>query len=204
MRDASKHQAALLTCCNEIANATSNKTTNKGCCENNFKEKILEQKCATAHGIAQAYTRQLRVNSSVARGEEARGEGYIPLPIGMQNKQNTTFSVLFEANFCAKSENSPPSASMMRNGLLKQRIWSEFILKNVFWATVKTFFFFGLYLILGRKSIPISTILFLKFFWSSPYLPHDNLFFWIKFFLVRFVRLKQPPPIVNLWLRACE
>ena len=40
--------------------------------------------------------------------------GGFGLPIGMQSMQNTLFLLLFETNFCSKSENIPPLALAMR------------------------------------------------------------------------------------------
>ena len=66
--------------------------------------------------------------------------GGFGLPIGMQSMQNTLFSLLFETNFCAKSENIPPIGISNENvttlTLELKRIRSQ----NLIPTWTKTFF----------------------------------------------------------------
>ena len=71
------------------------------------------------------------------------------LPIGMQSMQNTLFLLLFETNFCAKSENIPPLALAMKMWLLWLWTWREFGLKTRSQPGRRPFF--GLHPTLGKK-----------------------------------------------------
>ena len=76
--------------------------------------------------------------------------GGFGLLIGKQSMQNTLFLLLFETNFCSKSENIPPIGISNENvttlTLNLKRIRSQ----NSIPTWTKTFFF-GLHLTLGKK-----------------------------------------------------